>query len=66
MELFCLIYYKIQMYCRSRKDSDAEMEIYMHEGTINRDDGSSFPMGPSDLQFIILSAVVCGIMFFFL
>ena len=57
------------MYCRTRKDSDAEMEIYINEDcemlrTDDRDDGSGGSDG--DLQFIILSIVVSTIVIFFL
>jgi hypothetical protein len=57
------------MYTRSRKDSDAEMDIYINEGTMDRGDGSSIGSGGSadgDLQFIILSLVVSAIVIFFL
>lgn len=57
------------MYTRSRKDSDAEMDIYINEGTMDRGDGSSIGSGGSadgDLQFIILSIVVSAIVIFFL
>ena len=54
------------MYTRSRKDSDAEMNIYINEGAIDRDDGSSSGSTDGDLQFIILSLVVSAIVVFFL
>ena len=53
------------MYTRSRKDSDAEMDIYINEGAINRDDGHG-GSNDGDLQFIILSLVVSAIVIFFL
>jgi hypothetical protein len=56
----------MQMYTRSRKDSDAEMDIYINEGTMDRGDGSSGGSTDGDLQFIILSIVVSAIVIFFL
>ena len=62
------------MYTRSRKEYDAEMDIYINEGAMDRGDGSSGSGGSGgsggsaygDLQFIILSLVVSAIVIFFL
>jgi len=54
------------MYTRSRKDSDAEMDIYINEGTMDRGDMSSSGANDGDVQFIILSLVVSAIVIFFL